>query len=62
MVVGSKDKKTNRVEIKGETIFNIDLSSGWYIRQVEFDGTMPINEIDWIKISLVKKTDEGDGK
>ena len=58
MIVASNDKKTNRVEIKGETIFGIDLSSGWHINQVEFDGTMPINDIDWIKIMLVKNTDE----
>lgn len=58
MVVESTSRKTNRVEIGGKTIFNIDLSCGWCISQVEFDGTMPINNIDWIKISLIKQEDK----
>lgn len=43
----------NFIKISDEFVFNINLNSGWYIREVEFDkNTKPVEEF---KVTFIKR-------
>lgn len=48
------DSPINEITICGKTLFEMDVGNGWSITDVWFDGTIPADKVDIIKIKLEK--------